>query len=232
MTRYFNATYIVALHFFVVWCDNVTAFQGPSNVFYIYRTKNRGVTKTTKRKIPVPNPESQGMHFMSMGDETIGVSPNDISTLLSSSSSSSLSSSSSSPSSVSIDQLIDTDVVIFSFAANDDSDTNDKKLLLAAMQEDGVLSPLSAWTIEPAFGTSMEFLVDDADRFSLVNAMDKIRIHYILSESELSYGSRQCARGVHNPHGEESELLYYVEQEVIDKFQIRVVLKPELEILW
>ena len=72
--------------------------------------------------------------------------------------------------------------------------------------------------------------MDEEDRFSL--KADKVRLHYLLSEAELSYGSRQCHRGVGNPHGEESELLYYVDQSVIDKFEVKLVLKPDLEILW
>jgi hypothetical protein len=89
---------------------------------------------------------------------------------------------------------------------------------------------LSAWTTEPSFGDSIEFLVDEEDRFSL-NATN-IKLHYLLNESEMSFGSRQCHRGVGNPHGEESELLYYVDQLVIDKFDMKVILKPDLEILW
>jgi hypothetical protein len=128
---------------------------------------------------------------------------------------------------VDFESLIDMDVVIYSLPSEDE------KLRLGAMQEDGVLSPLSAWTTEPAFGSSIEFLVDEADRFVLAKMpTDKIRLHHLLSEEELSYGSRQCHRGVGNPHGEESELLYYVEQDVIDKFQVQVYIKPDLEILW
>lgn len=128
-----------------------------------------------------------------------------------------------------MDKLINMDVVIYSV-----KDDNDAKLKFGAMQEDGALSPLSAWTTEPAFGDSIEFLVDEADRFALVDAMkdDKIQLHHLLSEDEMSYGSRQCHRGVGNPHGEESELLYYVEQDVIDKFDVEIVIKPDLEILW
>jgi len=128
---------------------------------------------------------------------------------------------------VDFESLIDMDVVIYSLPSEDDT------LRLGAMQEDGVLSPLSAWTTEPAFGSLIEFLVDEADRFVLAKMpTDKIRLHHLLSEEELSYGSRQCHRGVGNPHGEESELLYYVEQDVIDKFQVQVDIKPDLEILW
>ncbi|KAL3921137.1 MAG: hypothetical protein SGILL_002908 [Bacillariaceae sp.] len=136
------------------------------------------------------------------------------------------------------------DVVIYSMKSNEDENNKDNdndsnnskpKFYFGAMQEDGILSPLSAWTTEPAFGDSIEFLVDESDRFLLAHMMEddsKIQLHRLLSEEELSYGSRQCHRGVGNPHGEESELLYYVEQDVIDKFGVQVVIKPDLEILW
>ena len=146
---------------------------------------------------------------------------------------------------VKISDLNDMDVVVYSLL-----DDSEEKLCLGALQEDGVLSPLSAWTDEPAFGDSLEFLVDEVDRFVLqeqtndqreadgidANGNGKegntIRIHHLLSEEEVSYGQRQCARGVHNPHGEESELLYYVDQQIIDRFEIGMELKPELETLW
>lgn len=157
--------------------------------------------------------------------------------------------SSSSCCNVKMTELNDMDVVVYSVV-----DDETKKLCLGALQEDGVLSPLSAWTDEPAFGDSVEFLVDEVDRFSLAqqtkdqreidenNGVDSgddvnstknntIRIHHLLSEEELSYGARQCPRGVHNPHGEESELLYYIDQQLINRLQIPVDLKPELETL-
>ena len=146
-------------------------------------------------------------------------------------------------------ELNDMDVVVYSLL--DDDENNDNKLYLGAVQDDGGLSPLSAWTDEPAFGDSIEFLVDEVDRFSLAQQsedqrkadedIDKgdndannhtIRIHHLLSEEEASYGQRQCPRGVHNPHGEESEMLYYIDQQLIDEFQIRMEVKPELETLW
>ena len=124
-----------------------------------------------------------------------------------------------------LDSLMDMDVVVYSI-----KDDKEQKKLLGAFQEDGVFSPLSVWTTEPAFGESIEFLVDEEDRFALDPAT--ISLHHLVDQSELSYGSRQCHRGVGNPHGEESELLYYVDQEVIDKFDIKLVIKPDLEILW
>ena len=144
-------------------------------------------------------------------------------------------------SNVKMSELNDMDVVVYSLL-------DDDKLCLGAVQEGGLLSPLSAWTDEPAFGDSIEFLVDEEDRFTLEqetkdqleldsdstnnDAKHRIRIHHLLSEDEVSYGQRQCPRGVHNPHGEESEMLYYVEQQLIDEFEIEMELKPELETLW
>jgi len=124
-----------------------------------------------------------------------------------------------------IDSLMDMDVVIYS--TNDDAK---ETKYLGALQEDGTLAPLSVWTTEPQFDQAIEFLVDEDDRFSL-NA-ENVELIHLVEESSISYGSRQCHRGVGNPHGEESELLYYVDQEVIDKFEINVVVNPELEILW
>lgn len=146
---------------------------------------------------------------------------------------------------VKLKDLQDMDVVVYSLAKNN-ADAEEPQYCLGALQEDGVLSPLSAWTDEPAFGDSIEFLVDEVDRFTLAretkeqrqqdeiadDATTTIRIHHLLSEAQVSYGSRQCPRGPHNPHGEESELLYYVEQGLIDQFEIRVIVKPDLEILW
>ena len=126
---------------------------------------------------------------------------------------------------VPFDSLIDMDIVIYS---RKDGDA-DKKFF-GAVQEDGGLAPLSAWTTEPAFGASVEFLVDEEDRFSLDEKA--VKIEYLLNGPELSYGSRQCHRGVHNPHGEESELLYYVDEKVISNFGVEVQIKPGLEILW
>lgn len=124
-----------------------------------------------------------------------------------------------------LDSLMDMDVVIYT-----EKDDPDKAKYLGALQEDGTLSPLSVWTTEPQFDQAVEFLVDEENRFSL--KADNIELLQLVEESSISYGSRQCHRGVGNPHGEESELLYYVDQDVIDKFEIEVVINPELEILW
>mmetsp|Transcript_35323 Transcript_35323/g.85488 ORF Transcript_35323/g.85488 Transcript_35323/m.85488 type:complete len:294 (+) Transcript_35323:211-1092(+) len=128
------------------------------------------------------------------------------------------------------DSLIDMDVVVYSFV---DDPLKEKRF--AALQEDGILSPLSVWTTEPAFGNSIEFLVDEEERFMLAEEMTesrRIELHYLIDESSLSYGSRQCQRGVSNPHGEENELLYYIDKDIVERFDAKVDVKPELEILW
>jgi hypothetical protein len=126
---------------------------------------------------------------------------------------------------IEFESLLDMDVVVYS---NRNEEAG--KRMFGAIQENGKLAPLSVWTTDPAFGDSLEFLVDEEDRFSLDEK--DVRIIYQVNESELSYASRQCARGVHNPHGEESEMLYYVVQKVIDEFGVDVMVKPHLEMLW
>ena len=61
-----------------------------------------------------------------------------------------------------------------------------------------------------------------------------MRVHSIVPQDRLSYGSRQVGGGMGpgNPHGEESELLYYVDRGVVEEDGIEVVVKPELEIFW
>jgi len=134
---------------------------------------------------------------------------------------------------VNFDSLLDMDVVLFK-RRNDE----DEKLEIGAMQEDGTVSPVSAWSLESAFASgssdSIEFLVDEEDRFPGLTA-DDIVIVSVVDESLIGYGSRQVGggKGPGNPHGEESELLYYIERSVIEgDHQVDVVIKPELEILW
>eukprot|EP00557_Chaetoceros_sp_GSL56_P003926 CAMPEP_0176500666 /NCGR_PEP_ID=MMETSP0200_2-20121128/13704_1 /TAXON_ID=947934 /ORGANISM="Chaetoceros sp., Strain GSL56" /LENGTH=151 /DNA_ID=CAMNT_0017899411 /DNA_START=149 /DNA_END=604 /DNA_ORIENTATION=+ len=124
--------------------------------------------------------------------------------------------------------LMDMDIVIYSIKSDP------KVLHLGAIQEDGTLAPLSAWTIEPAFSSSIEFLVDEEDRWLDHLNLDKVNIHCILGEDVISYGSRQVGggKGPGNPHGEESELIYYIDNRIMEENSIDIVLKPELEILW
>mmetsp|Transcript_1036 Transcript_1036/g.1298 ORF Transcript_1036/g.1298 Transcript_1036/m.1298 type:complete len:189 (+) Transcript_1036:165-731(+) len=121
------------------------------------------------------------------------------------------------------DDLMDMDVILFS--------RNSEETELGAMQEDGTVAPLSAWTIEPAYDTSLEFVVDEEDRFPGLTEKD-IVILSILDENMIGYGSRQVGggKGPGNPHGEESEMIYYVNDEALE--DVEVVIKPELLIDW
>ena len=105
----------------------------------------------------------------------------------------------------------------------------DMERRIGAIQEDGKLSPLSAWSNDPVYGTSVEFLVDEEDRFPGLEADDVI-VHEVIED--IYYGSRQVGggKGPGNPHGEESELLYYVEQQLLESVSYKV--NPDLEILW
>ena len=125
---------------------------------------------------------------------------------------------------VEFESLMDMDVVVY-------SRKHESKKYLGAVQENGTVSPLSVWSEEPVFGVSLEFVVDEEDRFPGLSSED-VTIHSLVPQNMLSYGSRQVGggKGPGNPHGEESELLYYVEQDFLK--DIELVLKPELEILW
>ena len=128
--------------------------------------------------------------------------------------------------SIDFDSLMDMDIVVYSLSSSE------TKRQLGAIQEDGSLAPLVVWTTEPVFGDSyFEFLVDEEDRFPGLKADDVI-LHSIVQEDALSYGSRQVGGGMgpSNPHGEESELLYYVDQKMLEG--IELIVRPELEIFW
>jgi hypothetical protein len=130
---------------------------------------------------------------------------------------------------VDVNSLMEMDVVVFS---EKEGSTEESKVL-GAVQADGRVTPLSAWTEEPAFGESIEFVVDDEDLLPGFTLDDgRITIHSIVPEESLSYGSRQLfgGKGPGNPHGEESEIVYYVERSSLRGVKLR--LKPELEILW
>jgi len=122
------------------------------------------------------------------------------------------------------DSLLDMDVVIY-----EDDKTKARKI--GAMQEDGTIAPLSVWTMEAAYGNSLEFVVDEEHRFPGLS-VSTIKIIQVLPEHVIGYGSRQVGggKGPGNPHGEESELLYYVDRQVLDGIEFDV--NPKLEILW
>jgi len=135
---------------------------------------------------------------------------------------------------ISFDELMEMDVVVFSLQEGDDSNAPQPRRQLGAVQEDGRVAPLCVWTAEPAFDSSLEFLVDEEDLPGFA-AADNVRIHSIVPQELLSFGSRQVGGGMGpgNPHGEESERLYYIDRSVIDgDDDIEVVVKPELEIFW
>ena len=126
---------------------------------------------------------------------------------------------------IEVDDLMTMDVVIFS----EKSKSSPRKI--GAVQDDGRITPLSVWTLEPAFANSLEFLVDEHDLLPGFQR-DQIVVHAIVPQNLLSYGSRQVGGGMGpgNPHGEESELLYYVDQSLLR--EIEVTVRPELEIFW
>ena len=126
---------------------------------------------------------------------------------------------------VAFEDLMEMDVVIYS-----EKDNLDTKYI-GAIQEDGTLSPLSAWSTEPVYDEAIELIVDEEDRFPGLQG-DQVIVHSVIPEKSLSYSSRQVGggKGPGNPHGEESELLYYVDQGLLEGIDIRI--NPDLEILW
>lgn len=102
----------------------------------------------------------------------------------------------------------------------------------------GFLVPLCAWTTESIFAstgstdtTIIEFLQDDRAELP---QKDEVTLHSLLPTEAISYGSRQIGggKGPKNPHGEESELLYYVEKQMLEDLGVHIVVRPELEIFW
>eukprot|EP00581_Thalassiosira_minuscula_P011593 CAMPEP_0183716530 /NCGR_PEP_ID=MMETSP0737-20130205/10415_1 /TAXON_ID=385413 /ORGANISM="Thalassiosira miniscula, Strain CCMP1093" /LENGTH=287 /DNA_ID=CAMNT_0025945819 /DNA_START=14 /DNA_END=877 /DNA_ORIENTATION=- len=145
------------------------------------------------------------------------------------------------------------DVVLFQRRR---SQNNNNKLELGAVQENGNISPLSTYTLSSAYSTPtsdmMEFVVDEEHPEFLGLTSEDISVAKILEGSHVSYGSRQVGggKGPGNPHGEESELLYYVDRSVVEGdyyyrmsgddegvdeggvMNIEVVVNPDLEHLW
>lgn len=126
----------------------------------------------------------------------------------------------------------------------------DLKLELGALQETGTVAPLSAWTTESSYTSDtndmMEFVVDEEDMFPGLTA-DDIRILQVLEGSDIGYGSRQVGggKGLGNPHGEESELLYYIDRSVVEGIydldvadfkmtgvRVDLIVNPSLEVMW
>lgn len=136
--------------------------------------------------------------------------------------------------------LMDMDIVVYcdelvvDGVANDDDSMATKatrRYRLGAIQEDMMLAPLSVWSTDPQFDDFLEFVVDEEDRFPGVDP-SKVQLVRLIPPESLYFGSRQVGggKGPGNPHGEESELLYYVKEQCVQDVELAV--KPELEILW
>ena len=95
----------------------------------------------------------------------------------------------------------------------------------------------------------MEFVVDEEDLFPGLSISKDIDILKVFEGDVLGYGSRQVGggKGPGNPHGEESEILYYLDRGVVEggyrgiidgedddgiDLTIDVVVNPNLEHLW
>ena len=132
--------------------------------------------------------------------------------------------------SLKISDLFEMDVVSFKVQGSDVEE-------FGAVQEYGTIAPICTWTLESVMNGSdtLEFLVDeDRPRYT----QNEIEILSLLPEEFINgYGSRQVGggKGPGNPHGEESETLYYIERAAIQDNRykhINVVVRPELEIIW
>ncbi|KAL9180857.1 hypothetical protein ACHAXT_011310 [Thalassiosira profunda] len=128
------------------------------------------------------------------------------------------------------------------------------KLELGAVQENGNVAPLSTWTLESAYSSDvadmLEFVVDEEDLVPGLTS-EEIRVLKVLDGELIGYGSRQVGggKGPGNPHGEESELLYYIDRGVVEgtygtvgsgdgagegknMMTIDITVNPGLEHLW
>jgi len=150
------------------------------------------------------------------------------------------------------------DIVLFQRRFTNDNDSSSSvPLELGAVQENGNVAPLSTWTLESAYTTStntemLQFVVDENDIFPGLTSQE-IQVHMVLDGSVISYGSRQVGggKGPGNPHGEESELIYYIDRNVVEgeyhyarttksllddddvgELSVDVVVDPKLEHLW
>jgi len=149
------------------------------------------------------------------------------------------------PTDVDFNSLMIMDVVLFQRNDDDNSDTN-SKLELGAVQDNGNVAPLSTWTLEASYTSSsgddiLEFVVDEEDTYPGLSANEVI-IH---KRIDVDYGSRQVGggKGPGNPHGEESELTYFIDRGVIegkycnaesvdDPMTIEIVINTDLEHVW
>ena len=137
-------------------------------------------------------------------------------------------------------------------------------LEIGAVQENRNILPLSTWTLDSAYisktNDMMAFVVDEEHRHTNTIGLstDDIVVLDIPSlndgGSAVGFGSRQVGggKGPGNPHGEEGELLYYIDRKIVEGeysvvstdrvegendndvelMKIDVVLNPRLEHLW
>jgi len=146
---------------------------------------------------------------------------------------------------LSIGSLMEMDIVAYTKRWRDSGSENivDSEVReIGAIQEDGSLAPLCAWTLESAFAPksgedpstsgSLEFLVND--EINRYFDTEDIVINKLVPTDFVGYGSRQVGggKGPGNPHGEESEMLYYVDRGFLEDMKVKITLRPELEILW
>ena len=125
----------------------------------------------------------------------------------------------------------------------------DSRLQLGAVQENGNVAPLSTWTMESSYETDsndmLAFVVDEDDVFPGLDPSEVTIVKLLEGDDILSYGSRQVGggKGLGNPHGEESEIVYYLERSVVegqyfkttgisDLKMISIKMNEELEHLW
>ena len=143
---------------------------------------------------------------------------------------------------IDFDSLLDMDIILFqpikditTTSTIEIEQEEEQRLQIGTMSENGVVVPLSAWTLDsPYLNTEcIEFVVDEHD-LSPGYTKDDLIIHTVIDENLISYGSRQVngGKGPGNPHGEESELVYFVDSDVLNTNGVDIVIKPQLEILW
>jgi hypothetical protein len=115
------------------------------------------------------------------------------------------------------------DVVVYSVASKQQKEGDSAKKYLGALEEDRTVRSSLVWrSTVPAFGSSLEFLVATEEDCPGLQR-DQVLLHSLIDQTDLSYGSCQASGGMgpDNPHGEESELLFCVNQNVVEDIDIR-----------